>query len=116
AGFGIVANYTYSDGEATNGRPLPYNSKNQFNFSPFYENEKFSARVTYNWRDKYFTNVSGGRDLWTMDYTSVDASVAYKINDHLTVALEGMNLLDEKYHSYSQVEQLTRGAYLSGRR
>ena len=116
AGFGIVANYTYSDGEATNGRPLPYNSKNQFNFSPFYENEKFSARVTYNWRVKYFTNVSGGRDLWTMDYTSVDASVAYKINDHLTVALEGMNLLDEKYHSYSQVEQLTRGAYLSGRR
>jgi len=116
AGFGIVANYTYSDGEATNGRPLPFNSKNQINIAPFFENDKFAARVTYNWRDKYFTNVSGGRDLWTMDYTSVDASVSYKITDNLTVALEGMNLLDEKYHSYSGVEQLTRGAYLSGRR
>ncbi len=115
-GFGIVANYTYSDGEATNGRPLPYNSKNQFNIAPFFENDKLAARITYNWRDKYFTNVSGGRDLWTMDYTSVDASVAYKVTDNLTVALEGMNLLDEKYHSYSGTEQLLRGAYLSGRR
>lgn len=115
-GFGIVANYTYSDGEATNGRPLPFNSKNQFNIAPFFENDKFAARVTYNWRDKYFTNVSGGRDLWTMDYTSVDASLSYKVTDNLTVALEGMNLLDEKYHSYSGTEQLLRGAYLSGRR
>ena len=51
-----------------------------------------------------------------MDYTSVDASISYKITDNLTVALEGMNLLDEEYHSYSGTEQLLRGAYLSGRR
>ena len=115
-GFGLVANYTYSDGEATDGQPLPFNSKNQFNIAPFFENDRWAARVTWNWRDKYFTNVSGGRDLWTMDYTSVDASLSYKINANLSVALEGMNLLDEKYHSYSGVEQLTRGVYLSGRR
>lgn len=116
AGFGLVANYTYSDGEATGGRPLPFNSKNQFNLAPYYETDRFAARVVYNWRDKYFTNVNGGRDLWTMDYTSVDASITYKVTDNLSVAVEGMNLLDEKYHSYSGVEQLTRGAYLSGRR
>ncbi|MGE8219668.1 MAG: TonB-dependent receptor [Stenotrophomonas acidaminiphila] len=115
-GFGIVANYTYSDGEATGGRPLPFNSKNQFNISPFFENDTWTARVTYGWRDKYFTNVSAGRQLWTMDYASLDASIAFRINENLSVGLEGMNLLDEQYHSYSGVEQLTRGAYLSGRR
>ncbi|WP_312914089.1 TonB-dependent receptor [Stenotrophomonas sp.] len=115
-GFGIIANYTYSDGEATNGRPLPFNSKNQFNISPFFENDTWTARVTYGWRDKYFTQVSAGRELWTMDYASLDASLAFKITDNLSVGLDAMNLLDEKYHSYSGVEQLTRGAYLSGRR
>jgi iron complex outermembrane receptor protein len=115
-GFGVIANYTYSDGEATGDRPLPFNSKNQFNISPFFENDTWSARVTYGWRDKYFTQVSGGRQLWTMDYASLDASVAFKITDNLSVGLDAMNLLDEEYHSYSGVEQLTRGAYLSGRR
>ena len=112
----MIANYTFSDGEATGGRPLPFNSKHQVNISPFFENDRWNARVTYNWRDKYFTQVSGGRDLWTMEYRSLDASVAYRVNDYLSVGLEGMNLLDEKYHSYSGVEQLTRGAYVSGRR
>lgn len=115
-GFGMIANATYSDGEATDGRPLPFNSKHQFNLSPFFENENWNARITYNWRDKYFTQVSGGRELWTMDYASLDASVAYKVNDHLTISLDGMNLLDEQYHSYSGVKQLTRGVYNSGRR
>lgn len=116
AGFGVVANYTYSDGEATDSRPLPFNSKNQFNISPFFENDTWTARVTYGWRDKYFTQVSAGRELWTMDYASLDASVAFKITENLSVGLDAMNLLDEEYHSYSGVEQLTRGAYLSGRR
>ncbi|WP_313173046.1 TonB-dependent receptor [Stenotrophomonas sp.] len=116
AGFGIIANYTYSDGEATNGKPLPFNSKNQYNLSPFFENDKWNARITYNWRDKYFTRVSGGRDVWTMEYRSLDASVAYKVNDYLSIGLEGMNLLDEQYHSYFGNEKLLNGAYKSGRR
>ena len=115
-GFGVVANYTYSDGEATDGRPLPFNSKNQLNVSPFFESGNWNARVTYNWRDKYFTRVVSGYDVWTMDYTSVDASVSYRINEVLSVGLEGMNLLDEKYHSYFGDERLLNGAYLSGRR
>ena len=36
--------------------------------------------------------------------------------DLVTLSLEGMNLLDEQYHTYSGVKQLTRGVYNSGRR
>ncbi|WP_303747469.1 TonB-dependent receptor [Stenotrophomonas pigmentata] len=116
AGFGIIANYTYSDGEASNGSPLPYNSKNQFNISPYFEKDRLAARITYNWRDKYFTRINGSQELWTMDYHSLDASVTYKITDYLSVGLEGMNLLDEQYHSYFGNEKLLNGAYKSGRR
>ena len=44
-GFGLLANYTYADGSGQGGAPLPYNSKNQINVSPFYEHGPFSARA-----------------------------------------------------------------------
>lgn len=115
-GFGLVANYTYSDGESDTGAPLPYNSKTQYNVSPFFENDDWSARITYSHRSKYFTNVDRGDNLWTRAYDSVDASVAYKINDSFSIGLEAMNLLDEAYQSYATTERLTRGVYRSGRR
>ncbi len=115
-GFGVVANYTYSDGKSSTGDPLPYNSKIQYNLSPFFENDDWSARVTYSYRSEYFTNVDRGDNLWTRPYKSVDASVAYKITDSFSVSLEAMNLLDEAYHSYATTERLTRGVYRSGRR
>lgn len=115
-GLGVIANYTYADAESDTGRPLPYNSENQVNISPFFENERWNARITYSWRSKYFTQVDRGDDLWTRDYASLDASVGFKINDVMTISLEGMNLLDEVYHSYATDERLTRGAYRTGRR
>lgn len=115
-GFGFIGNYTYADGASDAGLPLPYNSKGQLNISPFFENEHWTARVTYSWRDKYFTNVDRGDSLWTRAYTSVDATIGYKINDHFTVSLDGMNLTDSVYHSYANNEKLTRGAYRTGRR
>lgn len=116
AGFGILANYTFSDGEADGGRPLPFNSEHQFNISPYFERGDWSARVTYGWRDKYFTRAIGGVDTWTRQYASLDASVGYRVNESLSLQLNGMNLLDETYHSYIGTEKLTNGAYKTGRR
>ena len=115
-GFGVITNYTYADGKSDTGAPLPYNSKGQLNVSPFFENDRWTARLTYSYRSKYFTNIDRGDALWTRAYTSLDATLGFKINDHLTVSLDGMNLLDEVYHSYATDERLTRGAYRTGRR
>lgn len=46
-GFGILANYTFADGETAAGNDLPFQSENQYNISPYYEKGPFSARVTY---------------------------------------------------------------------
>lgn len=121
-GLGLLANYTYADAEADNGSHLPFNSKNQVNLSPYYENNRFSARVTYSWRSKYYTQVDRGNFLVTDDYDSLDASFSYRITDNLSLGLDGMNLLDSEYRSYAEVsgvantEKLVRGLYRTGRR
>ena len=122
AGFGLLGNYTYADAEASNGDPMPWTSKNQYNISPFFENDYLSARVTYSWRSKYYTQVDRGNFLVTDDYESLDASIGVRVNDNLTISLDGMNLLDSEYYTYAQVEgvpntdKLVRGLYKTGRR
>ncbi|WP_411833657.1 TonB-dependent receptor [Pseudoxanthomonas mexicana] len=121
-GLGLLANYTYSDAKAFNGNHLPFNSKGQVNVSPFFENDRWSARVTYSWRSKYYTQVDRGNYLVTDDYDSLDASLSFKINDRFNIGIDGMNLLDSEYRSYAEVpgvantEKLVRGAYRTGRR
>ncbi len=121
-GFGLLSNYTYSDAEADTGAPMPWTSKNQYNISPFFENDRWSARVTYSWRSKYYTQVDRGNYLVTTDYESLDASLGFRINDRLSVTLDGMNLLDSEYYTYADVpgvantEKLVRGLYRTGRR
>jgi len=121
-GLGILANYTYADAEANNGDQLPYSSENQVNISPFFESDRWSARLTYSWRSKYYTQVDRGNYLVTDDYDSLDASFSFRINDHLSLGLDGMNLLDSEYYSYAEIpgvantKKLVRGAYRTGRR
>ncbi|MHC9084149.1 TonB-dependent receptor [Luteimonas sp. RIT-PG2_3] len=122
AGFGVLANYTYSDAQASTGDPMPWTSENQYNLSPFFENDRFSARVTYSWRSKYYTQVDRGNYLVTDDYDSLDANLNFKISDNLSISLDGMNLLDSEYYTYAEVpgiantEKLVRGLYRTGRR
>lgn len=121
-GLGVLTNYTHADAKAATGARLPFNSKHQVTFSPFYETDRWSARTTYSWRSKYYTQADRGNFLVTDDYGSLEASVNFKINDKLTLGLDGMNLLDSEYRSYAEVpgvaatEKLTRGIYRTGRR
>lgn len=121
-GLGLLANYTYADAKADAGNRLPFNSKNQINVSPFFESDRWSARVTYSWRSKYYTQADRGNFLVTDDYDSLDASINLKLTDNLTLGLDGMNLLDSEYRSYAEVpgvantEKVIRGLYRTGRR
>lgn len=115
-GLGLVANYTYADGEGSTGRALPYNSKHQVNISPFYEAGPVSLRLTYTWRSKYFTGVDRGDEMYVRPFTSVDASATYNFTDNVSLTLAGMNLTDEEYYSYANTVALPRGVYKTGRK
>lgn len=117
-GFGLTANYTYADGEGANGTDLPYQSRDAVAISPYYERGPFSARVSYNWRSDYLAGgyVAGAPPASVDDYAELGASVAWNIDDRLTVALEGMNLLDSEYKQYLGREELIAQRFHTGRR
>lgn len=115
--FGIVANYTFADGELDDGRPLNGASRNTWNLSGYFENEKFSARVNYSFREAFYAGVSRTDAFYQDDFGTLSASVAYKATDWLTVSLDGLNLNDPEYSYYtsSPVGMLPYAMYSNGR-
>ena len=117
-GFGLRANYTYSDSHTNNGGPLPYNSKNSYTIAPYFELGPYSASIAYNWRSEYLAGgyTAGSPDLYVGAFKELDASAAYKFNDNFSVSLNMLNLLNSAYKQYqgaSTNELLNE--YVSGR-
>lgn len=118
SGFGIRANYTYSDSSTATGGPLPYNSKNSYTFAPYFEQGPYSASISYNYRSKYLSGgyVAGAPDAYTGSYKELDASAAYAFNKNFSVSFDMLNLLNSAYKQYlgpTNTELLNE--YVSGR-
>jgi TonB-dependent receptor len=118
SGFGLLANYTYADGENNTGDPLPYQSRNSIAFSPYYEKGPINARLTYNWRDHYLAGgyVAGAAPASVDDYAELGASIGYRFNDNWSLQVDAQNLLDEEYFQYLGDKEHIAGKYKSGRR
>ena len=115
-GFGVYANYTYSLADTVNGYNLPYNSKDSYNITPYYEQGPWTVRVNLGWRSPYFTQIGSiGAKQMADSYTELDASVAYQINDHLQVAFNANNLLNETYYAYDNAADMPLNTYKNGR-
>ncbi|MDL5367894.1 TonB-dependent receptor [Xanthomonas sp. NCPPB 2654] len=115
-GFGVAANYTYSKADTQGDYNLPYNSKNSYNLSPYFEKGPWEARLTLGWRSAYFTQIGRlGANQMTDAFTQLDASVSYAITDKVKLQLEGSNLLDETYYSYVGQESQPYYLYKNGR-
>ncbi|WP_423605116.1 TonB-dependent receptor [Sphingomonas sp. MS122] len=115
-GFGVLANYTYSDAEGQAGADLPYNSRHQVSFSPFFESGPVALRGTYTWRSKYFTGVDRGDNMYVRDSANIDVSATYNVTENIGITLSGMNLTDSEYYAYANTPRLPRGVYRTGRR
>ena len=107
-------------------KPLP-STETQFaltglsdtaNFSLFYEKNRFSGRVSYNWRDEFLDSpvITGNEPQYTEEYSQVDVSLSYELIDDLFVSLEGINITeeDQRQHGRSSA-QLTRLEVLGAR-
>lgn len=99
-GFGMQFNYTYTDTSRTNslGEEVPVEevSRNSLNLSGFYENELFSVRLAYNYRDDWVRQ-NNGSGLGSINdaYKQLDASFVYHITENVDVSFEAVNLLNE---------------------
>jgi iron complex outermembrane receptor protein len=113
--FGILANYTYADGKLADGSELLNGSKNTYNLTGFYENDRFSARLAYNYRSAYKAGVDRGASQHVDDSRTLAASMSYKINENLTVTLDGLNLGNEVIKMYAENKDQPRAFYANGR-
>ena len=116
SGLGLQANFTYTKGglTGTDGiqtATLPGMSKYSYNIVGLYEHGPISARIAYNWRDKFVDTYNYrnlGFDLLVAPIKTLDASVSYKINENFTATLDGVNLLNSTYHDYHGVPEAPR--------
>ena len=120
SGFGLAANYTYVEpstfpNAVTEPRyvglelPLQQLSKHTYNFSVFYERDRLSARLAYNWRSEYLlsigpngyngtnNNLDGESIAWKLpvysdSFGQLDGSIFYRFSDNVQIGLEMNNL------------------------
>ena len=114
-GFGVDANYTYSDAEADNGDPIPGNSKNTYNVAAYFENERLSTRLAYTFRSEYFVTFDRSTQLNQKDLTSLDASFSVNVTSNIVGTFEAQNILNEKSEFYAGEEFRPRAIYDNGR-
>jgi iron complex outermembrane receptor protein len=109
--FGVVANATFTDNKGYKGvnqltqelLPFPGVSDLSYNASLYYENEKFSVRTAYNWREAWLITPSGRGNLpeFNADYGTLDASASWNVNENFTAFFDVVNLLDEQRVEYN---------------
>ncbi|MCG9771163.1 TonB-dependent receptor [Pseudoalteromonas piscicida] len=117
-GFGLIANYTYVDGERDNADvglqdKVPGTSKHSANLTAYYENHQFSARLSYNYRTQFATGVG---ETMMDNYGQLDGSLTVKLSDNLDAQFEFINLTDEQIYTYDRNEYAPTGVYVNGRR
>jgi TonB-dependent receptor len=103
SGFGVRANYTYTDTnsyiDGENVGPLEGVSESAYSVALMFENDRWDAQLAADYSGKYVevTDVVGGLSQYGDPITWVTASVAYRVTEQFTVSLEGRNLTDEYY-------------------
>jgi len=123
-GFGVVASATFTDSSimippdssvqsSVGNQPimLPGLSKRVYNFTAYYENNGFEARINNRRRSDFIGeigNFSGDRTLrYVVGENIVDAQVSYTFADTssfkgLTLLAQATNLTNDPYRTYAQ--------------
>jgi iron complex outermembrane recepter protein len=115
AGFGVQANYTYSDAKADSGDPLPQSSKNQVNLTGYFENQRMSARLSWTYRSEFFVSFDRLTPLNEKALQQLDASIQFNLTDQVALTLDGQNLTNEKLEQFAGDEFRPRAIYDNGR-
>jgi iron complex outermembrane recepter protein len=123
AGFGVLANATYIDGKDADGQPFLGTSRLTYNLQGYYEDDKFSARLAWNWRSNYAIGLLNNKPgiITTVgthrydDGGSLSASASYRITPQISIHLDGNNLLNPVRNTYFINEQAPGYWHESGR-
>lgn len=114
-GFGFFANATLvnSDTEYDNaGHPdvdqfALVGLSDSANLVLIWENDRFGARIAYNWRDQFLANTNVARRLprYIAEYEQIDLNLTWSATDALTLSLDALNITEEGTSSFGRVER-----------
>lgn len=131
-GFGIYANYTYTDSEvtapfigptglSTGSRKvsLPGQSKYTYNLAVFYERSGFNARIAYTDRSDYLDEINVTRgadsDLYWGGRGQLDITSSYQVTRNINVFVEWKNVTNSEGVRFTgnrnQVEEYEQFGY-----
>ena len=113
--WGFMANYSYADGDTEDGQPMLGTSKHTYNLGGYFETDRFSARIAYNYRSDFYSGLDRATAFFQDDVSSLDASLGYIINDHFIISVDGRNLTNQKTKYYADSKERPRSIYRNGR-
>jgi len=110
-GFGLIGSASFTDSSIDDGNGgdinIPGLSEDVYNLTAYYENDRFSVRVSGRYRSEFLGEVSGfgnGRDFRTVnDETVVDAQANYFFGGNLeglSLLFQVSNLTDEEFTTF----------------
>ena len=144
--LGIQANYTYIDAKTTppnngvdaDGDGVPDDvttvfrwgvddmlgqSKHIANAVGIYQDDNLELRLAYNWRSRYLTTYRDwvtGHPIYNSAAGFLDASIKYRLNEHVQFRASIANILDTKSKAKAQIDQAgqmyDRFSFLNDRR
>jgi iron complex outermembrane receptor protein len=126
---GVIANYIWADGDTlypnvensgqSQRKTLPGLSRQSYNLTLYYETEDWGARIAAAYRSNYITAVeTGSIDDDERGYhasTNLDFSAYYRLNAHIKLNLEALNLTNQREELYSDSSDRAYNSTYSGR-
>ncbi|RTY88850.1 TonB-dependent receptor [Flavobacterium sp. RSP15] len=119
-GFGVYANYTYTqsdakgisdaDGNERSNVSLPGTAPHMINGSLFWENSKFSARASANFAADYLDELGASefQDSYYDKQFFLDMNVSYKITKSLRIFAEANNITNQPLRYYQGTSERTK--------
>lgn len=115
SGFGIAGSYTMVNGDigidvgADPGEDqfALLGLSDSFNVTAIYENYGISARIAYNWRDRFLAAVNRGADrnpVFVEPFGTLDINLSYDVTEQFVVSLEALNVLGEPIRTHGRDE------------
>ncbi|WP_454882871.1 TonB-dependent receptor [Sphingomonas oryzagri] len=123
-GFGLIANYTYSDAKKKKSaltaadnysRVIDGNSKHTYNITGYFENSLLSARLAYSFRSKFRVGVDRATPKWQADFGQLDGSVLFHLTPHIALSFDAQNILNHKLYYYVSDPSIPYAIYNNGR-
>jgi iron complex outermembrane receptor protein len=113
--FGVSANYTYADGSEDDNVELVGASRNTYNVGAYYEDDRFSTRLDYNFRSDYLVGLDRSFAQHEAGVGTLSASFNYQVSDNVTLACEALNLNNPVLKYYGNNKDQPRAFYSNGR-